>query len=403
MLLSISWKNIWRNKLRSGVVIGAMVLGIWALIFLFSFSDAMIGSYVNNAIKYDYSHIQLHHADYAQDPTISNSIGNIDQVAEVLAGHSEVAFFSSRMIVSGMVGSANSTQGGFIYGVDPAAEASVTYLDVTLTKGSYFTEIKRNPILLSEKMAEKLKVKLKSKVILTFQDSHGDITAGSFRVEGIFNTKSPRINEGVAYVKQEDLQRLIDYDQPQEIGMVLHHVENTDMVKQDLQKQLSSLTVESFKDLAPDMQVMKEQTVITKTILMIIIMLALVFGIINTMLMAVLERTREIGMLMAIGMKRMRVFVMIMLETILISLAGAPIGMLLGYLSVQYFGMTGMDFRQYADSLEQYGMDTIVYLDLEGWNYALLAITVVITALIGAVYPARKAIKLEPVEALRKL
>lgn len=403
MLLSISWKNIWRNKLRSGVVIGAMVLGIWALIFLFSFSDAMTGSYVNNAIKYDYSHIQLHHADYAQDPAIANSIGNIDEVSEILAGHPQIASFSSRTIVSGMVGSANSTQGGFISGIDPEAEANVTYLDVTLKEGSYFTEIKRNPILLSEKMAEKLKVKLKSKVILTFQDSNGDITAGSFRVEGIFNTKSPRINEGVVFVKQEDLQRLIDYAQPQEIGMVLHAVENTDGVKQDLQKQLSSLTVESFKDLAPDMQVMKEQTVITKTILMIIIMLALVFGIINTMLMAVLERTREIGMLMAIGMKRMRVFIMIMLETILISLAGAPIGMLLGYLSILYFGMNGMDFTQYADSLEQYGMDTIVYLDLEGWNYALLAITVVITALIGAVYPARKAIKLEPVEALRKL
>ncbi len=403
MLLSISWKNIWRNKLRSGVVIGAMVLGIWALIFLFSFSDAMTGSFVNNAIKYDYSHIQLHHPAYAQDPAMTNSISDTKQVLEILATHPEVVSFSARMMVSGMVGSANSTQGGFIYGVDPASEAKVTFLDQTLTEGTYFTEIKRNPVLISEKMAKKLKVKLKSKVILTFQDSHGNITAGSFRVEGIFNTKSPRINEGVVYVKQEDLERLADYSQPHEVGMVLRDIEITDQVKEGLQQQLPSLAVASFKDLAPDMQVMKEQTVITKTILMIIIMLALVFGIINTMLMAVLERTREIGMLMAIGMKRLRVFVMIMIETILLSLAGAPVGMFLGYLSVLYFGMKGMDFSQYADSLEQYGMDTIVYLDLEGWNYAFLAITVVTTALIGAIYPARKAIKLEPVEALRKL
>lgn len=403
MLFTISWKNIWRNKLRSGVVIGAMVLGIWALIFLFAFSDAMTGSYINNAIKYDYSHIQLHNTSYAQDPTLSNSIPEPEKAIETLKQHPSVSAVAERLIVSGMVGSANATQGGFIYGIVPEKERAVTFLHDVITEGSYFTEIRRNPVLISEHMAKKLKVKLKSKVVLTFQDSEGNITAGSFRVEGIFKSKSPRINEGVVYVKMEDLERLVSWTVPQEIGMVLNDIENADLVKQDLQEQLPAVAVASYKDLAPDLEVMKSQTVVTKTILMVIIMLALVFGIINTMLMAVLERTREIGMLMAIGMKRMRVFGMIMIETMLISTAGAPIGMLLGFFTILYFGNKGMDFSEYADSLAQYGMDTVYYLKLSASNYALLATAVVVTALIGAVYPARKAIKLKPVEALRKL
>lgn len=403
MLFTISWKNIWRNKLRSGVVIGAMILGVWALLFLFAFSDSITGNMVSNSIKYDYSHIQIHHAEYRNDPVFTNSVSNHERVFSALEGHPQIAAWSARQVVSGMVGSANSTQGALIYGVEPEAEASVTYLDQQLTEGTYFSEIKRNPIVLSVVMAKKLKVKVGSKVVLTFQDSHGNITAGSFRVEGIIKAKSPRISEGVVFVRKADLERMTDWVQPQEIGMVLHGISSTDQVKDELQALLGDLQVATYKELAPDLEVMTQQTAISKTVLMIIIMLALVFGIINTMLMAVLERTREIGMLMAIGMKRFRVFSMIMLETVLISIAGAPLGMLMGYLTILYFGSHGVDFSAYAASMEQYGIDSIIYLHLEAGNYFTLAFTVVVTAVIGAMYPARKAVKLKPVEALRKL
>jgi putative ABC transport system permease protein len=403
MIFNISWKNIWRNKLRSGVVIGAMILGVWALLFLFAFSDSITNNMVGNSIKYDYSHIQLHNKAYKNDPTFNNSINGPNEVETVLAGIPQVASYSERLIVSGMVGSANSTQGAMIYGIDPEAEASVTYLDDQLAEGTYFTEIKRNPIVLSQHMAEKLKVRLGSKVVLTFQDSHNNITAGSFRIEGIIKAKSPRINEGVVFVRKGDLEKLTDWVQPQEIGIVLQDIQEVELVKAALQTSLPALEVASYKDLAPDLEVMTQQTKISKTVLMVIIMLALVFGIINTMLMAVLERTKEIGMLMAIGMKRIRVFTMIMIETILISLAGAPLGMLMGYLTIVYFSSHGFDFSAYAASLEQYGIDSIIYLSLDVSNYFMLAFTVVITAVLGAVYPARKATKLKPVEALRKL
>ncbi len=403
MIFNISWKNIWRNKLRSGVVIGAMILGVWALLFLFAFSDSITNNMVGNSIKYDYSHIQLHNPAYKNDPTFSNSLDDSEATDKVLAGVAEVSAFSERLIVSGMLGSANATQGAMIYGIEPENEAKVTYLKDQLIEGTYFTEIKRNPIVISVVMAKKLKVKLGSKVVLTFQDSRNNITAASFRIEGLIKAKSPRINEGVVFVRKGDLAQLTNWEKPQEVGLVIQNIQEVDAVKRALRDALPKLEVSSYKDLAPDLEVMTQQTKVSKTVLMVIIMMALVFGIINTMLMAVLERTKEIGMLMAIGMQRFRVFTMIMIETILISMAGAPLGMLMGYLTILYFSSHGFDFSAYAASLEQYGIDSIIYLSLDTSNYFMLAFTVVITAVLGAIYPARKAIKLKPVEALRKL
>ena len=132
-------------------------------------------------------------------------------------------------------------------------------------------------------------------------------------------------------------------------------------------------------------------------------MLALIFGIINTMLMAVLERYRELGMLMAVGMNKAKVFVMIMLETLLLGLISAPIGMLIGYLLVLMTRRNGINLSAYSDGMAEFGMSSMVYPSLETGVYWQLAIAVLLTTILGALYPAYKAIKLKPVEAIRKI
>jgi ABC-type antimicrobial peptide transport system permease subunit len=132
-------------------------------------------------------------------------------------------------------------------------------------------------------------------------------------------------------------------------------------------------------------------------------MLALLFGIVNTMLMAVLERTKEIGMLRSIGMHKKSVFRMIILETCLMSAIAGPIGLVLGYLTNLWLGTKGMDLSSYATALEQYGMDAIFYPSISNTTYPVLMMVVILTAFLGAIYPAIKAIQLNPLEAIRKL
>lgn len=134
-----------------------------------------------------------------------------------------------------------------------------------------------------------------------------------------------------------------------------------------------------------------------------IFMLALIFGIINTMLMAVLERMKELGMLMAIGMNKIKVFVMIVVETILLALIGGPIGMLLAWLTVAYTSRTGIDLSNFAKGLEGFGMSTFVKPSLLTSSYIIVAVAIMITAVLASIYPARKATKLKPVDALRAI
>jgi len=157
--------------------------------------------------------------------------------------------------------------------------------------------------------------------------------------------------------------------------------------------------VESWKDLAPELVFMQQWMSASLKVLIIIIMSALAFGIVNTMLMAVLERIRELGMLMSLGMKRIKVFLMIMFETIYLSTVGGPVGLLVGYLTIAYLGKEGIDLTNYSQGLEAIGYESVLYPTLQPLDYFQIVVGVVLTAFLASIYPAWKAIKLKPIDA----
>jgi ABC-type antimicrobial peptide transport system permease subunit len=166
---------------------------------------------------------------------------------------------------------------------------------------------------------------------------------------------------------------------------------------------LNSDLAETWKEIAPELALLQEMYGSMLYVLLVIIMLALVFGIVNTMLMAVLERFKELGMLMAVGMTKLRVFSMVLLETLYLGVIGAPFGLLAGWLTISYYTNVGVDLSNYSEGLEAFGYSSILYPYVEGSAYITVTIGVIITAFIGAIYPAWKAIKLNPVEALHKI
>ncbi|MEM8893201.1 MAG: ABC transporter permease, partial [Bacteroidota bacterium] len=294
MILSLAWKNIWRSKKRSFVVIGAIIVGVWALIFMFAFYNSFIEAFSRNGVNHDYSHIQVHHPDYLIEPGLEFRLSEVDKLEQFLGQSSNVQSWSGRQIVNGMLASPKASLGVQIYGVLPESEGQTTGLEEQLTDGTYFSAIKRNPILISEKLADKLKVKVRSKVVITLQKLDREITAASFRVEGIFKSKSPRINESAAYVRLSDLQALTSVDGLNEMAIYLNNSEEITSVKDSITLTTSDL-VRSYREIAPEFDMMEQQSATTKQVVTVIIMLALLFGIVNTMLMAVLERTKEIG------------------------------------------------------------------------------------------------------------
>ena len=187
------------------------------------------------------------------------------------------------------------------------------------------------------------------------------------------------------------------------IAIYLNDSKNIQQIKSALKSNTPSALVEDYWELSPDVELYETQIDTSNSIIIAIFMLALIFGIINTMLMAVLERYKELGMLMAIGMNKAKIFFMIVLETLLLAAVAAPIGLGLGFLTVYLLQDTGIDLSAFAKGLERFGMETTIFPVLDFPLYARIAFAVFITALLASIYPARKAIKLKPVEALHKI
>jgi len=383
----------------------SIVLGIWAGTFIMSFSWGMTSQYVNLAIKQEISHIQLHQPDYKKDKNIKFVIPKAESLLSEIKKIKEVKAVSARTLVNGMASSATTGIGVNIEGIDPVSENTVTGMKENVIDGDYFETIKHNPVIIGQKLADKLKVKVHSKVVLTFQDESGDITAGAFRIAGIYKTRNSTFDELNVFTRKEDLNQLLGVQDgdAHEIAVLLHNNKDLPAVMKKLTAAFPQLKVESWEEIAPDLKFVIGSFEQTMYLFITIILLALAFGIVNIMLMAVLERVRELGMLMAIGMSKPRIFFMIMLETFYLSLISGPLGLLLAYGTIQYFGKHGIDLSAFSQGLSSYGMDSIVRTALPAGLYAEILLMVFITSILAAIYPSIKAIKLRPVEAIRKI
>lgn len=412
MITQIAWRNIWRSPVRSGVVMIAIALGLSLGVFMMAFSWGMSEERARNVVDIQTSHLQVHTASYVEEPKMKFLLPNGPELLAEINEGTEVLASAPRMIAGGMLTSTKGAFGVQINGVDPEAEKAVRSFDELIIEGSYFDPDKRNRILIGESLAEEVGVKIeegdsvrwnfRKRLVLTFQNLNGESTRASFRVDGIFRTPNTQWDKGNVFVRLQDFQKLAEAGNGfHEIAIVLDDIDKSDSLATAIEAQHTDLNAETWADLAPDLKLITESFEISMFIFIGIILLALAFGIINSMLMAVLERTRELGMLMAVGMNRGRVFLMIMLETIFLVAVGGPLGLLMGYGLVELSASVGLDMSQFSEGVSQFGFGTIVRPELGTEYYLQIAAMVVLAAILSAIYPALRAIKLKPVEAIR--
>lgn len=403
MLLHISWRNIWRNKVRSLVIITAITLGIFAGVFSIAFTLGMVDQRIETIISTEVSHLQIHQEDFISSSDPADHLKDGSQILASIDTMQQVQGATGRMIINAMISSAETGTGIQLLGIEPMREQKVTDMHSHVAEGTYFANKRRNAIVLGNKMAEKLNVKLRSKVVLTFQDKEGNLTGGAFRVVGIYRTTNTAYEEMKAFVRMEDLTRLTNYPTGtyHEIAVRVKEDAAEDEVAAKLKKLFPTPSIETWMELMPDMQMMNKSMDLSMYIIVGIILAALGFGIVNTMLMVVLERIKEIGMLMAVGMNKLRVFLMIMLETVFLSLTGGVTGIVLAVMLVKITGNTGINLSFYSQGLEAYGFDSVIFPKIDVTTLFEITLLVICVGVIASIYPARKALKLNPAEALR--
>lgn len=472
MIWSIAWKNVWRSRRRSIIVISAVCLGTIAGVFTAGLMKGWVNQRIDAVIYNEISHMQIHHPDYLLNNELKYTLPEIDQLEAALYNNEAVLHYSKRLKVNTMAATSRGNTGLMLNGIDPPAEVEVSKLHqkIVTNGGSYFDTSMNQPIVISDKTAEQLRIKnysinqqvvdsllllgvdkqtlaqltsivderfkteklfqsklktllsrkeintwgntitevakhyrLRSKIVFTFNGSDGKLSYQTYRVCGIYKTNNSLFDQMNAYVLHSDLAPVAGFSQSDFHEIALLKTEDAKI--KDIQKELKSdfpeLSIMSWLDLSPEAAMMTQFMDLWYLIIMAVILLALAFGIINTMLMAILERTKELGMLMAIGMNNKRVFSMIMLETIFLTMVGAIIGMVLGGLLILISGHTGLNFSSVSEGFEAMGWSSMVYPTIDARFFLLVTLLVITTGMLSSLIPARKALSMHPVDAIR--
>ena len=415
MLVKLAWKNIWRNKIRSGVILGAIAFGLFAGTYLASFSSGWMVGTVKDAINTDFSHIQIHDTAFAADNDINayflrKNIENSFAVYQQKDSLCKTASVSYRLLINGMLASANNAVGVQANGVNVKEEKAVSTIWKTIpdSLGEFLPDNITNPIVISQKTADKLKVKLHSKIVFSFQDATGQMQTMAFRISGIFHTANSVFDEGTVFVRYDDLLPNTALPDGAAHMAAILFANNTpfdkiDEITPDIKNLFPTYDVQNWAQISPMMSLSLSWTNLMVVVIIAIFLFALAFGIINTMLMAVLERQQELGMLQAIGMSKGKIFAMIMYETAFLTILGGLVGIILAALTIFPSIRGGIDLTPLmGNDFEDFGFSSVVYPILDIKMFLEIVGLVIITGIVSAIYPARKALKLKPLDAIRE-
>lgn len=403
MLFSIAWRNIWRHPARSGVLLAAIAAGLWAGIMASGYANGLMKQRFEYLIENELSHIQIHHPEFRTEREPWMHLSDAAELEKWIKKDGRIASWALRTLADGMAQSPVTTSVVQIRGIDPDQERAVTLMHERIKEGVYLDANVRNPVLIGQQLAQKLNLGTGNRLVLRFQDINNELIAGAFTIAGIFRSASSDYDERVVFVRASDLYELV-------AGKIIYHEVaiklgdegEADQAATDINDAFSHFKAATWHELSPELRLMHSFSGIYTIMIIVIIMLALAFGILNTMLMAIFERVRELGMLLAIGMNKVRVFLMIMLESVVLSLTGAAAGVGLAYLCISWLGRRGIDLSMFGDGLAEFGFEPVIYPFVMGFEYVWVAVVVIIAAMLASVYPAIKAIRLNPVEASKE-
>ncbi|MCF8261591.1 MAG: ABC transporter permease [Melioribacteraceae bacterium] len=403
MILKLAWRNIWRNSRRSIIALSSISVGVFAILLSDGLNTGMIEQILSNQISSSVSHIQIHNKGYNDNKVIQSIIPEPAKVEQTIKKNPEVKSFSKRVIAFGLLSSASSSTGMFIYGVDHKDEPQVSSIKDAVIEGEYLMGNDKE-IVVGKKLSEKLGVGIGDKVVAMSNTPDGAIGSDVYRIVGIYATASSEFDKVNVFINIKAAQKLLEIGNDfHEFALILNDIKKLEVAKDEINRILSEGKYEvlTYRDLLPSLILQIDLYKESMWIINLIVGLALIFGIINTMLMSVFERINELGVLMSIGMKNRKIFSMIVSEALILGVIGTLVGLLIGAAVLIPLSNTGIDFSWFAAGLESWGVGSIVYPSFMIENLITTIILIPFITVIGAMYPALKAIRLEPVSAIR--
>ncbi|MFP6655945.1 MAG: FtsX-like permease family protein [Myxococcota bacterium] len=402
MLIRMAWRNLWRNPRRTTVVLTAISIGIAGCLVAMAINLGMIAGMVDTAIRGGLAHLQIHNAGWDENPELEIRLEDGGKaIGRLLDTLPEVEHWAPRLRAQGLVASPRASVGIEIAGVDPLRESGVSIAADFISAGTWLTEPGR--VVLGERLARRLNARVGSKIVLSVQDLNGELTGQAYRVGGLIQSNLRVLDDGVVFMELKDAQLLFGLDQAiTEIAVLTSDRDGVDQLQRILENALGDgLEVRTWAQLEPLLVYMIDSFDSMAWVLYGAVFIAMAFGIANVLLMAVFERTREIGMMRAVGMSRGGVVGMVVIESGFVTLLGLGLGIVLALFGIWLIG-DGIDISRWAGAIDAYGIDTLLKPVMRRSDLIAPIAIGAITAILSSLWPALRAGRAKPADALRQ-
>lgn len=403
MTLRLAWRNLWRNPRRTLVILAAVCIGVFSMIFIGALMEGVGDQLVRTSIAALVGSVQVHERGYREDPVVENTMADPAEPEAALASVLPPgARWSRRVRVSAVAGNARHSSGVTLVGIESEREAGVSFIGSAVEEGRHLAEADPYGIVVGRALLEKFETRVGRKLVLMSQAADREMASRAFTIVGVFQAELAATEKQFVFVSLAAAREMLGVGEGlSEIAVLLPDGVDPDPTAAALRRLLPDrYEVHTWRELLPMLTAYIEMNATFTAIWYLVVFIAMGFGIVNTLLMAVFERMREFGLLRALGMKPGGIVREVLAESALLIAVGMAAGTAAAAAAVSALSENGIDLSAFAAGMEYAGMPRVIYPALV-WRSALEAdLTVLVLGLVVSLYPAVKAARITPVDAM---
>lgn len=401
----MAWHNITRNMTRSVITIVAIASGLGFMMFFYALVDGMYEQMINNSTRYISGDLQISTKEYRDDPSPSASIKDPDELMKILSAKKDIQF-TPRVQSEALLSTAEKSVSVFFIGIDIESDRTMSGFDRSLKEGDFLKPDDKRGVVLGTKMAEKLNAVVGDKVVIMAQDINGDMNSEAYTIRGIIGTGVDSVDSILVLTNLKSAQSLLGITSVSTVLVKIKDKYQADAIRASMINDIHGTGNEMYtwRELMPILDAMINKRQVAMNIILVIIFGIILLGAMNTILMSVMERTREFGMMMALGTQPSYIVKLVLYELAILGTLGVLAGNLLGLLIVGYLH-NGIDLAMLSPgiSMSKYpGGETVIMPIITLGSVLTSSAIMYVMALLIGLYPAKKAASLEPVEAMRR-
>lgn len=402
LLSVLAWRNLWRHPRRTIIMLATITLGVWMMLITAAIMRGMVDQQISDSIANLTGHIQIHNPSYRDDPAIENSMRIKSTTLDDLLKDPDVKQLAMRVRLPAVVASERETAGVTIVGIDPSREKGLSFIANAVYDGRYLKDSDDSGIIIGKHLADRLETGLGKRIVLMSQDSDNQVADRGFRIVGLYHADLQATEMAYAFTGINTARSMLKMgNQISEVSLVTDNKEDLSTLANKLKQEFPHLEVKTWKQLLP---LLVSALALYDSILIIwylIIFIAMSFGLVNTLLMAVFERTREIGLFQALGMQPRFIVVQILIESLILLALGLILGNVFSWISILLLS-GGINLSAFSRGMEWIQIGSLLYPNLIMKDVLISNSLVIVLGLIASLYPAIRAAKAVPVEAITR-